>query len=76
MSKEKTGGAIERGADFFKRLNYVLGGLALAGAIILPPPASEYLLLFAGLQFAEGAVWKYIQNKRAAKSKTPKLQPA
>jgi hypothetical protein len=69
MTKEQgKPGLLERGAGFMKRLNYFLGGAALAGALIAPPEFQAILVAFGVLQFAEGAVWKWLEKRRANKT--------
>ena len=67
MKTEQKKGAVERGANFFEKLNYGLGAAALVGALIYPP-AETILIAFASLQIAEGALWNWIKN-RAGKKK-------
>ena len=71
MSKEQQKGLIERGANFFEKLNYGLGATALIGALIYPP-AETILVTFAALQFAEGALWSWVKNRSHKKQKVPK----
>jgi hypothetical protein len=73
MAKEQGGkGFIERGANFFEKLHYGLGAVALAGAVVLPEFAAP-LVLFGAWEIAHGALWNFIKNRSAKK---PKLKPA
>lgn len=66
-------GFLERSAGFLERLNYALGAVAVAGAFVFPEHATGFLL-FGALQFAEGAVWKWLKDRKARKQ-AAKAQP-
>jgi hypothetical protein len=65
MRKEHAGkGPLERFAGFAERLNYFLGAVAVAGAVVFESVA---LGVLGALQFAEGRVWKWLKERRAKK---------
>ena len=73
MARERAKeGILERTAGFMKRLNYALGGVAIAGAVAFE---SATLAAIGVLQFAEGAVWKWLKERRSKKAQ-PRLQMA
>jgi hypothetical protein len=57
-------GVVERSAGFLKRLNYAIGAVAVGGALLFE---SAGLAAFGALQFAEGAVWSWLEKRRGAK---------
>jgi hypothetical protein len=66
MAEKRPRGALERFAGFAERLNYALGALAVGAAVIFPEAATP-LIVFGVLQFAEGAVWKWLKDRRTRK---------
>jgi hypothetical protein len=71
MAKEQGGkGFIERGANFFEKLHYAIGAVAIAGAVAFE---SAGLAVVGAWEIAHGALWNFIKNRSAKK---PKLQPA
>ena len=73
MPKEQGNhGVVERSAGFLKRLNYAIGSVAVAGAVVFE---SAGLAAFGALQFAEGALWSWLEKRRQKKTVTS-LRPA
>ncbi|HSW78776.1 MAG TPA: hypothetical protein VLF88_02050 [Candidatus Babeliales bacterium] len=72
MAKEQSKGLLEKGAGFFEKLHYAIGGVALIGAVALPEIASP-LAVFGAYEIVHGVLWTFIKN---GVSKSPKRAPA
>ncbi len=66
-------GVLERGANFFEKLHYGLGAVALAGSLIAPVEFAAPLIVFGAYEIAHGAIWNYLKNRVAKKSKAAKI---
>lgn len=77
MNKEQgKKGIFERGAAFYEKLNYGLGAAAIAGSLIAPPEVAPFLVAFGALQFAEGALIRWIRKGGARKALGMKPKPS
>ncbi len=72
MAEQKKG-IIERGANFFEKLHYGLGAVAVGAALIAPPELAGPLIIFGVYEFTHGALWNWLKNRS---SKSSKLKPA
>lgn len=73
MGNEKAkGGLLERGANFFEKLHYGIGAVALVGAAVLEAPVLAVISVY---EFAHGALWNYLKGKVTKNPRSP-LVPA
>lgn len=72
--KGEKGKGIDRGLAFYEKLQYGIGAVALAGALVLPE-FSGPLVAYGVFQFAQGALVRWVRNRRNIKA-GPQPAPA
>lgn len=68
--KGEKGKGFDRGLEFYEKLQYGIGAIALAGAAIFPE-FSAPLAVYGVIQFAQGALVRIIRNRRNQKKPLP-----
>ena len=70
---DKRRGLFERGSKFGRDFNLVVGSVALAGALIVPPIAAVPLTIYAGINYAQAGGFE-VARRFAKNQKKKKLK--